>query len=119
MTLSDLSHGDVVLVHYPYSNLIKHKRRPALVISGSKLNEHSLDVILIAISSKIWKNTLFGVKILLDDPGFQSTGLNVSSTILCEKIFTVEKRLIERKIGTLPASILGQVKSKIREVFGL
>lgn len=119
MILSGLSQGDVVLVRYPFSDLIKHKRRPALVISGSSLNEHSSDVIVIAISSKIWKDTLFDVKILLDDPGFQSTGLDVSSTVLCEKIFTVEKRLIERKIGTLPASLLGQVKSKIREVFVL
>ena len=112
-----LSQGDIVLVRFPFSDLVNHKRRPALVISGSSLNEHSSDIILIAISSKIWKNTPFGVKVLLGDPDFQKTGLKASSTVLCEKVFTVERRIIERKIGELPPSFLDMVKLNIRKAF--
>ncbi len=52
--------GDVVLVPFPFSNLSAAQKRPAVVISSTAYNESSLDVVILAITSKIEKSSGIG-----------------------------------------------------------
>lgn len=119
MKQSEYSQGDVILVPYPYTNFQKRKLRPALVVSCDSLNYDSSDVVAVAISTKVWRAKLYGVQVLLDNIHFRDTGLKAASTILCDKIFTIEKKIIESKIGTLSLPLFGEVKSHIQTIFTL
>ena len=44
--------GDIVLVPFPFTDLSSTKKRPALVVSPDKFNEHAQDVVLVAITSQ-------------------------------------------------------------------
>ena len=44
--------GDIVLVPFPFTDLSATKKRPALVVSPDKFNEHAQDVVLVAITSQ-------------------------------------------------------------------
>jgi len=49
---SEIEQGDIVLIDFSYSDLKRSKFRPALVISNSRYNSTSLDVIVLRITSK-------------------------------------------------------------------
>jgi mRNA interferase MazF len=45
--------GDVVLVHFPFTNQTATKQRPAVVVSSARYNLERPDVILMAITSQL------------------------------------------------------------------
>ena len=45
--------GDVVLVSFPFTDLISTKRRPAVVVSPDSFNARKQDLVLVAITSQI------------------------------------------------------------------
>ena len=47
-----LKQGSIVLVDFSYSNLKETKYRPALVISSSEYNEHSIDIVVLRVTSR-------------------------------------------------------------------
>ena len=99
--------GDVVLVPFPFTDLTGQKRRPAIVLA---VGAHSDDVILAFISSIVPK-TLAKADVLLQigNKHFKQTGLKVSSIIRLNKLATIEKRLIRRRLGKLHATQLPKI----------
>ena len=99
--------GDIVLVPFPFTDLTGQKRRPAVVLA---IGAHSDDVILAFISSIVPK-TLGNADLLLqiDNKHFKQTGLKVSSIIRLNKLATIEKRLIRRRLGKLHATQLPKI----------
>lgn len=116
MSGQDLVPGDIVLVPFPFTNYFNSKPRPALVISGATFNKKSLDVILVALTSNISVTTDYAVKILSSTPEFAATGLKVSSTILCGKIFAMDKTQLHRKLGKLPDVWLKHVRGVLSNI---
>ena len=53
------------------------------------------------------------------DPGFSRTGLKVSSIIRCDKLATLDRRIIIGVLGRLPSSCLRRVDDALRFVLGL
>ena len=45
--------GDILLIPIPFSNLTASKKRPVLVLSNSKYNDKTEDIIVIAITSNL------------------------------------------------------------------
>jgi mRNA interferase MazF len=116
MSGQDLVPGDIVLVPFPYTNYFNSKPRPALVISSVAFNKKSLDVVLVAFTSNISTTAVYSVKVLISDPGFTATGLKVSSTILCGKIFAMDKTHIYKKLGKLPDVWLQPVRGVLSNI---
>lgn len=79
--------GDIVVLNFPFSDLSKTKRRPALVIS----NLDGDDIILCQITSSS-KTDRYSVKIEAND--FIDGNLAVESVIRPNKIFTADKSII-------------------------
>ena len=116
MSGQDLVPGDIILVPFPFTNYFNSKPRPALVVSDATFNKKSLDVILVALTSNISAKTDYAVKILSSDPGFAATGLKVPSTILCGKIFSMDKTQIHRKLGKLSDVWLKHVRGVLSNI---
>lgn len=92
--------GRVILVPFPFTDLSSQKIRPALILSADPAS--GSDVIVAFISSMLPTHPTPVEVILSDtDPSFQKTGLRVSSVIRCDKIATLDKRIVLGELGTL------------------
>jgi len=83
---------DIILISFPFSDAMGAKRRPALVISDCG----DEDVIVARISSQ---SALSVFDVELSD--WRLSGLLFPSTVRTNKLATLEKRLIERRLGKL------------------
>ncbi|SFF27070.1 type II toxin-antitoxin system PemK/MazF family toxin [Thermoflexibacter ruber] len=101
--------GDMVLIAFPYSNNEGNKKRPALVL----LDAGDDDVLLARVTSQ-YTNTNFDVEI----NEWQQAGLLVPSYVRLHKLATLEKVLIDRRLGYLSSNDLSKVASKLNEIFG-
>lgn len=78
---------DVVVLHFPFSDLSQTKRRPALVLailSGD-------DMLLSQITSQAKSD---GYSIALEASDFESGGLNRPSRIRPNRLFTADSRIV-------------------------
>lgn len=93
-----MKQGTIVLTPFPFTDLSTTKRRPAIIIS--KENEHSQDVVVAYISSKI-SNQISETDYLLKSSHkeFQHTGLSKDSFIKLNKLVTIDKKLITGEMG--------------------
>jgi len=91
--------GDIVLVTFPFTDQVRSKKRPALVVSSDAYNQHRADVILMAVTSQVRRTPGFGDVVVQN---WQAAGLLKPSAIK-PVIFTAEKRIILKRLGRLKA----------------
>lgn len=87
---------DVVVVPFPFTDFNTDKRRPALVLSTESFNKQSGNCVLAMITSQ--NNPDWPLDTLI--ASINKAGLNVPSKVRI-KLFTLDSRLIVRKIGEL------------------
>jgi len=109
---------DVVLLRYPFTDLVATKIRPALVISPNSSSAGE-DFMVIAITSNIFGSGAFDIVIQMDDPEFDATGLHFPSKIKIDKIFTLKKTLASRVLGKLGPALRVKVENQLRNFFEL
>ena len=102
--MNSIKTGSIVLLRFPFTDEIKYKRRPALLINDLEDG----DVIVCRITSKIYKSKY---DIFLDD--WLKFGLKLPSVVRLHKIATLEKDMIETLMGQIDKSAL----EKIKEVY--
>jgi mRNA interferase MazF len=107
--------GDVVLVRFPFTDMTSAKVRPAVVISTKKQ-----DVIVIGVFSRV-PQVIADTWVLLDAlvHYFPDTGLKKTSVAKAEKIAVIDKKIIRRRIGTLPPEMMAQVKMAVKRALKL
>ncbi len=97
--------GDIVLLKFPFTDGEKSKKRPALVLADTE----DEDVIVCRITSKLYDSDFdFEIK------DWQKCGLKLPSVIRLHKIATLEKSLIDQKIGEID----NELKKLIKRQFG-
>ncbi|HHT9159600.1 MAG TPA: type II toxin-antitoxin system PemK/MazF family toxin [Candidatus Brocadiaceae bacterium] len=101
--------GDVVVVPFPFSDLTKAKKRPALVIAVLGGN----DLILCQITSQSIKDNY---SIFLNDADFVEGGLKQLSNLRPNRIFTADSHIILYRVGKLKSEKLNKVIEKIVEI---
>jgi len=97
--------GNVVVVPFPFSNQLDAKKRPALVI----IEGDREDIVLAAISSS--SDDANGIPLM--DKDLTSGRLNRPSVIRAATLFTAEKSLIQRVVGTISPAKHKEVIEKI------
>lgn len=102
--------GEVVLVPFPYADLSKIKKRPALIVGEAEFG----NLILCQITSKSHSSKR---TISIQREDFEVGKLPVNSYGRYDKLFTIEQSIVELKLGLLNAEKLGQVKASIRGLF--
>ena len=101
-----LVRGDVVVLNFPFSNLLQVKRRPALIIKIPK----GEDMIVNQITGKSQESS---VEIPINKKDFKEGGLKIDSYIRLDKIFSVEKSLIKYKIGSLNNKKFNEILERV------
>ena len=110
-----LQRGDVVLVTFPFTDLSGSKKRPAVVLQTE--TAQSIDTILAFISSVISK-PIGKAEIVLTPTqrDFATTGLKVPSIIRLDKLATLDRRLVVRKLGALSQRQIQQIDGALLNV---
>ena len=107
------SRGDIVAVHFPFSDGSASKLRPALVLSNSTI-ENSGDIILVMITSSVREKDL---KVELTSEKV-SVQLPKQSYVKCHRLFTIEQNLISGKISSITSSGMNEVIQTILKIIG-
>lgn len=113
-----MKRGTVVLTPFPFTDLTGTKVRPAVVISPS--DRPGEDVILAFISS-VTPPTLLPTDLLIatSHPDFPASGLKVASVVKCDKLATVQRRIIFGELGALSPGLLAELNARLRVALGL
>lgn len=112
--------GDVVLVVFPFASGKGSKRRPALVVQNDRNNQRMANTILAAITTTLHRSGE-PTQVIVDPAATvgQGSGLLMPSVVSCENLLTIDQRLIQRVIGTLPAGTMRQVDSALKAALGV
>ncbi|MFH1365010.1 MAG: type II toxin-antitoxin system PemK/MazF family toxin [archaeon] len=104
--MEGLVKGDIIVLEFPFSNLIQIKRRPSLIIKVPKGD----DIIVCQITGKSYEKS---VEIPIKKENFNKGNLKTESYIRLNKIFSIEKSLIKYKIGSLKQEKFNEIIDKI------
>jgi len=83
--------GDVVLVKFPFTTLLKAKKRPVLVIKSE--NEYG-DFVCFQITSKKTQSNLYPI----DSVDIMDGKLQLQSYVKYDKCFTLNSELVDKKL---------------------
>ena len=97
--------GDVVLVKFPFTNNLGFKKRPALVIRDT----NDGDVVVCRITSKLY-NSHYDINL----KNWQQSGLQLPSVIRAHKIASLEKNMIDKKLGEVDSNVKALVITAIQ-----
>jgi mRNA interferase MazF len=113
-----LHHGDVVLVPFPFADLTGQKVRPAVIVSA---NPQGSELLLAFITSVLTNRSPRGaeVDVIQSDPEFGITGLKVDSLIRLDKLVTLSRGVISRRLGTIGPATQTKAALGLRRAFGL
>ena len=100
---------DVVLIPFPYSDLTGSKQRPAVIISNEKLNK-SEDRICCLVTSN---EPVDGI--LISNNSFLDGKLPFKSWIKPCRLFTINSKIIKKKICTLTDDFHNKIVLSINE----
>jgi mRNA interferase MazF len=105
--------GDIVLVPFPFTDLLNYKKRPAVIISSDSYNAQYPDVIIMAITSQVKTLTQLGEVMITS---WQKAGL-LKPSMIKPVVATVEKRLILRKLGQLQSADSQELQEAFKVIF--
>jgi mRNA-degrading endonuclease toxin of MazEF toxin-antitoxin module len=104
--------GDVVLIRFP---LAKIERRPAIIISADWYNNKRENVIVVAISSKLPQQPKRD-DYLLSERDQRAGGLPKPSVVKLGNIMTLDKGLIQKRIGRIPEDTVRNLIKRFMDV---
>ena len=107
--------GDVVLVPFPFSNQTATKKRPAVLISSTRYNNASQDIIIMAITSQTEKLQEIGECLVKN---WKEAGLLKPSAIK-SALSTIEQKLVFKKLGTLSDDDLTSLNTILKDLLNI
>jgi mRNA interferase MazF len=97
--------GDALLLSFPFTSTAGAKRRPALVL----VDTGDEDIVVVRVTSQA-RQTSFDIELL----DWQKAGLLFPSVARIHKIATLEKLLVERKLGKLTRGDWRKVRASVQ-----
>ena len=110
-----LKQGSIVLVDFSYSNFKETKYRPALVITSSKYNESSLDVIVLRVTSRA-RDRKWEAEISNSDLAEGTLDIE-PSYVKVDSIYAVEKKIVRKVVARLKEEKIKEIKKQLFELF--
>lgn len=105
--MSTYKFGEIVLLQFPFTAGGGYKKRPALILFDSG----DADVIVARVTSQA-KTDSYDIEI----KDWRTSGLRIASIVRLHKVATLEKTLIDQKIGHLSTSDATEIKKQIIEI---
>ncbi len=111
-----LKRGDIVLVPFPFTDLSGKKVRPAIVLSLAER-----DILLAFISSVVPSESLSCTDYLLSEnyPDFHTTGLKKTSIFKMNKLLTLDRSMILRRLGKISEQIQKELDERLKIAVGI
>ncbi|MDI3535327.1 MAG: mRNA interferase MazF [Thermosediminibacterales bacterium] len=106
--------GDILIIPIPFSDLTSKKKRPVLVLSNSKYNKNTNDIIVAAITSNLTEKPY---NVLISTNDLESGKLKVESCIRVDKLYTLSQNIVIKKFGCVKKHILKDVRNKLKVLF--
>ncbi|MDR3528630.1 MAG: type II toxin-antitoxin system PemK/MazF family toxin [Rhizomicrobium sp.] len=103
--------GDIAIVPFPFTDMAVAKPRPALVLSAQKANGESGNTIFAMITTAARSH--WPTDVPLADA--EASGLTAASLVRL-KLFTLDNRLVARKIGALSPQDRKAVREILKDV---
>lgn len=104
--------GDVVLVPFPFTDQTTSKKRPAVIISSSRYNNLSQDILIMAVTGQIEKPLEIGECFIRN---WKEAGLLKPSAIK-SAISAIEQKLVLKKLGKLSADDLTSLNAVLKDL---
>jgi len=101
--------GDVVVVPFPFSDLTRAKRRPALVIAELEGD----DLILCQITSHRIRDRY---AVSIEENDFETGTLMQKSNVRPNRIFTADRHIVLYRIGHLRPDKISEVIERIVDI---
>jgi len=114
--MTNCNQGDVILAPFPFTDLTMVKQRPALVLSADWFNTSRDDCVVAAITSQI-PSKLQPDEYRLSASDLGAGGLPKPSLVRLGKLFTISRRLLRKRLGTLPKATMVVVLKQMEQVF--
>lgn len=95
--MTDFYKYDVIVVKFPFASSLKHKARPAVIISSDLYNKTSRETLIILVISSRLENKLDIEPIIKD---WKETNL-LKPSIFKSSVPTIEKSFIIAKLDSL------------------
>lgn len=100
----------IVVVPFPFTDANAQKKRPAIVISSELFQKHNQHISLMMVTTA--KNSEWFGDYEIQD--LKPTGLTVNS-IIRQKIFTIDSRLVLKLIGKLATNDIKAVQKAFHQ----
>lgn len=100
---------EIVYIKFPFTDLSNYKLRPALIISNNNYNKKD-NILLIGI---FWNEWIPDFSLTLNKEDLESWKMLKQSFLRYQNIFSLDKKLIEKKIWKLKISVLKWIKWKL------
>lgn len=111
-----LNRGDIVLVSFPFTDLSAEKVRPVVVMSV----KNDRDVTVSFISSLPVGQPAESDFVLMDThQDFPMTGLKKSSVFKMNKVLTLERSKVLRRLGRISPAVQKELDNKFKIAFGI
>ncbi len=94
---------------FTFSDLTNIKQRPVLVISKNKDNTESDDIITCSITSNLKKAKY---SVLINNRNLENGDIPKESRIKIDKLFTLDKDIIKKRIAKINQETFNKVKSE-------
>ncbi len=117
MTTTQLRRGDIVLVPFPFTDLTGLKLRPAIVISPDPIREDLLLGFISTVIPPMLEPTEYVLEIT--DPSFGTTGLKARSVFRMNKIATLHRSMVLRRLGRSTLQLQRHLDAALRHLVGL
>jgi mRNA interferase MazF len=114
--MTSFKRGDIILVPFPFTVLSSAKQRPVLVVSSDALNAASDDLLVAAITSQVPPKPATG-EFMIPSGDLAACGLPKPSVVRLAKLAALHRRLVIKRIGSMPEPVLSQILADIRLLF--
>ncbi|MBI1860180.1 MAG: type II toxin-antitoxin system PemK/MazF family toxin [Deltaproteobacteria bacterium] len=106
--------GDILLLRFPFTALDTDRKRPSLLLHATRLTEKIQLVTIAMVTSKVDGLKLEG-DVLIED--WKDAGLLHPSLIRLAKLATVERDLVEKKLGKVSDGDLLLIKKSFQKLY--
>lgn len=111
MTLSPVQR-DIVLISFPFSALDQSKVRPVIVVSSDSYNKKFKDFIAIPLTSTMYPMPREYSTVITNDE-LESGQLPKTSIAKIDRIQSLEKTLIVKKIAVIKKDVYGRIRDML------
>ncbi|MBO0934332.1 type II toxin-antitoxin system PemK/MazF family toxin [Fibrella aquatilis] len=106
---STYQQGDIVSVHFPFTDISQTKKRPALILSNAVVNQTG-DYLMVQITSQFHSD---GLSLPITAADFAGPALPLTSYIRVHKVFLLNESLIDRRFSAIQPGFRQTIINKL------